>query len=164
MIEVINSSVTLDEFLEILDSIDCEYEVHENQDENFRWIDCDLYGAEFIVFPIGPGPFFKAITLEAIRHAEVDPEMMCTEFNKMQNFASAIPFDLNESYEYLESNLDGGSNVVIAIRRHVSLEGGVSKDFLRSAIKFWAGMLLSTLGFFEGALVEVTDDNDEDLI
>jgi len=47
--------MTLDEFLEILDSLDCEYEVYENEEENFRWIDCDLFGAEFIVFPIGPG-------------------------------------------------------------------------------------------------------------
>ena len=101
-----HSSMTLDEFLEILDSLDCEYEVYENEEENFRWIDCDLFGAEFIVFPIGPGPFFEVFSLEAIRPAEFDPETMCTAFNKMQDFAKAIPFDLNDTGEHNEGDLD----------------------------------------------------------
>jgi len=58
-------------------------EVYENEEENFRRIDCDLYGAEFIVFPIGPGPFFEVFSLEAICPAELDPETMCTQFNKV---------------------------------------------------------------------------------
>jgi len=158
-----HSSITLDEFLEILDSLDCEYEVYENEDDNFRWIDCDLYGAEFIVFPVGPGPFFEVFSLEAIRPAELDPETMCTQFNKMQDFAKAIPFDLNETNEYNEGDADDNdSNVVIAIRRQVWLEGGVSKEFLRSTIRFWGGMLLSTEGFFEGPPVEATDGDDEE--
>jgi len=87
---------------------------------------------------------------------------MCTQFNKMQDFAKAIPFDLNETNEYNEADADDNdSNVVIAIRRQVSLEGGVSKDFLRSTIRFWVGMLLSTEGFFEGPPVEAADSADE---
>ena len=157
-----HSSMTLDEFLEILSSLDCEYEVYENEEENFRWIDCDLYGAEFIVFPIGPGPFFEVFSFEAIRPAELDPETMCTQFNKMQDIAKAIPFDLNDTSEDNDDDLDEESNVVIAIRRQVSIEGGVSKDFLRSTIRLWGGMLLSTEGFFEGPPVEATDGDNEE--
>jgi len=157
-----HSSMTLDELLEILDSLDCEYEVYKNEEENFRWIDCDLYGAEFIVFPIGPGPFFEVFLLEAIRPAELDPETMCTQFNKMQDFAKAIPFDLNDTGEYNDDDLDEESNVAIAIRKRVSLEGGVSNDFLRSEIRLWGGMLLSTEGFFEGPPVEATDGDNEE--
>jgi len=157
-----HSSMTLDEFLEILDSLDCEYEVYENEDESFRWIDCDLYGAEFIVFPIGPGPFFEVFLLEAISSAELDPETMCTQFNKMQDFAKASPFDLNETGVHEDDDLNGESNVAIAIRKRVSLEGGVSNDFLRSEIRLWGGMLLSTEGFFEGPPVEATDGDNEE--
>jgi len=157
----VHSSMTLDEFLEILDSLDCEYEVYENEEENFRWIDCDLFGAEFIVFPIGPGPFFEVFSFEAIRPAELDPETMCTQFNKMQDFAKAIPFDLSDTGEYDDDDLDEECNVVIAIRRQVSIKGGVSKDFLRSTIRLWGGMLLGTEGFFEGPPVEATDGDDE---
>ena len=156
-----HSSMTLDEFLEILNSLECEYEVYENEEENFRWIDCDLFGAEFIVFPIGPGPFFEVFSFEAIRPAELDPETMCTQFNKMQDFAKAIPFDLNDTGVYNDDDLDEESNVVIAIRKQVSLEGGVSHDFLRSTIKLWGGMLLSSEGFFEGPTVEAADGDDD---
>jgi len=158
-----HSSITLDEFLEILESLDCGYEVYENEEKNFRWIDCDLFGAEFIVFPIGPGPFFQVLSLEAIRPAEFDPETMCTAFNKMQDFAKASPFDLNEADEHNEGDADDNdSSIVIAIRRQVSLEGGVSKEFLRSTIRFWGGMLLSTEGFFEGPPVEANDGDDDE--
>lgn len=154
--------MTLDEFLEILNSLDCEYEVYENEEENFRWIDCDLFGAEFIVFPIGPGPFFEVFSFEAIRPAELDPETMCTQFNKMQDLAKAIPFDLNDTGVYNDDDLDEESNVVIAIRKQVSLEGGVSQDFLRSTIRLWGGMLLSNEGLFEGPTVEATDGDDDE--
>ena len=157
-----HSSMTLDEFLEILNSLDCEYEVYENEEENFRWIDCDLFVAEFIVFPIGPGPFFEVFSFEAIRPAELDPETMCTQFNKMQDLAKAIPFDLNDTGVYNDDDLDEESNVVIAIRKQVSLEGGVSQDFLRSTIRLWGGMLLSNEGFFEGPTVEAADGDDDE--
>ena len=157
-----HSSMTLDEFLEILNSLDCEYEVYENEEENFRWIYCDLFGAEFIVFPIGPGPFFEVFSFEAIRPAELDPETMCTQFNKMQDLAKAIPFDLNDTGVYNDDDLDEESNVVIAIRKQVSLEGGVSQDFLRSTIRLWGGMLLSNEGFFEGPTVEAADGDDDE--
>ena len=146
--------MTLDEFLEILNSLDCEYEVYENEEENFRWIDCDLFGAEFIVFPIGPGPFFEVFSFEAIRPAELDPETMCTQFNLKHNFATATPFDFSE-YDVGET-----SEIVIAIRKQVSIEAGVSQSFLGSTLKLWGGMLLSSIGFFEGPNIESADGNE----
>jgi len=113
------------------------------------------------MFPIGPGSFFAIFTLEAIQLAEFHLEMMGTEFNKMQDFAKATPFNPNGSGEFDNDDLADEGNVAIAIRRQVSLEGGVSRDFLRSTIRLWGGMLLSTEGFFEGPPVEATDVDDE---
>ena len=36
------SSMTLDELLEILSDLSCEYEVHEVEGENSRWIEIEL--------------------------------------------------------------------------------------------------------------------------
>jgi len=80
----------------------------------------------------------------------------------MQDLAKAIPFDLNDTGVYNNDDLDEESNVVIAIRKQVSLEGGVSQDFLRSTIRLWGGMLLSNEGFFEGPTVEAADGDDDE--
>ena len=148
------SSVTLEELLEVLDEISCEYEVYEREQENFVWIDCDLFGAEFIIFPIGSGPFYQDFSFEAIRPAEFDPETMCTLFNKKHSFATATPFDFSE-YDVGET-----SEIVIAIRKQVSIEAGVSQSFLGSTLKLWGGMLLSSIGFFEGPNIESADGNE----
>ena len=148
---MITSSVTLDEFLEVLDDISCEYELHEGEADDFCWVECDLFGAEFRIFPWGIGPFYQDFSLEAIRPAELDPEAMCTQFNKKHGFATATPFDLNEDSD------DNTSDIVIAIRKQVSIEAGVSQEFLGSTIELWAGMLLSTVGFFEGPTVDAED-------
>ena len=150
---IVISSVTLEELLEVLDEISCEYEVYEREQENFVWIDCDLFGAEFIIFPIGSGPFYQDFLLEAIRPAEFDPETMCTQFNLNHSFATATPFDLNKDG-------DDESDLVIAIRKQVSIEAGVSQDFLASTIRLWSGMLLSSVGFFEGPTVESSDGDE----
>lgn len=106
---MIISAVTLEEFLEVLDDISCEYELHEGEADGFCWVDCDLFGAEFMIFPWGPGPFYQDFSFEAIRSAELDPEAMCTQFNKQYGFATATPFDLSENRD------DAASNIVIAI-------------------------------------------------
>ena len=36
------SSMTLDELLEILSDLSCEYKVHEVEGENARWIECEI--------------------------------------------------------------------------------------------------------------------------
>jgi hypothetical protein len=149
---MIISSVTLEEFFEVLNDISCEYELHEGEVDGFCWIECDLFGAEFIIFPLGPGPFYQDFSLEAIRPAELDPETMCTQFNKMHSFATATPFDLNEDGD------DDTSDLVIAIRKQVSIEAGVSQDFLGSTLRLWGGMLLSNQGFFEGPTADADLD------
>ena len=148
---MIISSVTIDEFLDVLDNILCEYEVHEGAVEGFCWIECDLFDVEFIIFPWGPGPFYQDFTFEAIRHAELDPETMCTQFNKQHSFATATPFDLNADGD------DDTNNIVIAIRKQVSIEPGVSQKFLGMTIELWGGMLLRSLRFFEGPTVDIDE-------
>jgi hypothetical protein len=147
---LVRSSITLDELLEILDDLFCEYEVHEVEGENAYWIECDLFDADFIIFPWGPGPFYQDFSFETIRNPELDPETMCTQFNIKHDFAKATPFDLNQDNED-----DDTSDIVIAIRRMVSIEGGVSDEFLKNTINLWAGMVLTTEGFFEGTATEV---------
>ena len=152
---MIKSSLTLDEILEILDELDCDYELHERPEDLFCYIACDLFGADFTIFPWGPGPFYKEFTFEAIRNPELDPETLCTEFNKSQLFASAVPFDLNEN-----DAEDDASDFVIAIKRDVSLDGGVTKEFVKRTIEVWVDILLSTQGFFEGPPVDAEDGDD----
>ncbi len=146
------SAITLDEFLEVLNDISCEYELHEGEANGFCWVDCDLFGAEFIIFPWGPGPFYQDFSLEAIRPAELDPETMCTQFNLRHSFATATPFDLNEDGD------DDTSDLVIAIRKQVSIEAGVSQEFLGSTLRLWSGMLLHSQGFFEGPTADIDTD------
>jgi len=153
---MIISALTLEELLAVLDDISCQYEVYEGEAEGLLWIDCDLFDAEFIIFPIGPGPFYQDFSLEAIRPAELDPEVMCTQFNKLHSFASAIPFDLNECRDIG----DESSDIVIAIRKQVSIAAGVSDEFLASTLRLWGGMLLSNQGFFEGPTFEVADGDE----
>ena len=149
---MIKSSLTLDEILEILDEVECDYELHERLEDLFCYIACDLFGADFTIFPWGPGPFYKEFTFEAIRNPELDPETMCTQFNLRHGFAIATPLDLNEDNED-----DDTSDIVIAIRRIVSIEGGVTNEFLKNTIQLWAGMLLHSLDFFEGPTVDVEE-------
>ena len=150
---MIKSSLTLDEILEILDEVECDYELHERPEDLFCYIACDLFGADFTIFPWGPGPFYKEFTFEAIRNPELDPETMCTEFNKIHSFATAVPVDLNES-----DDDEATTDIVIAIKKLVSFDGGVTDGFIKKTIELWGGMLLSTEGFFEGPVVEVEDE------
>ena len=142
---MIKSSLTLDEILEILDDISCDYDVCEDQETLFCYIDCDLFGADFTIFPWGPGPFYKEFTFEAIRSPELDPETMCTQFNKLNSFATAFPLDLNENDED-----DDTSDFVVAIKKMFSIDGGVTSEYVKNTIELWAGMLLHPVCFFEG--------------
>ena len=142
---MIKSSLTLDEILEILDDISCDYDVCKDQETLFCYIDCDLFGADFTIFPWGPGPFYKEFTFEAIRSPELDPETMCTQFNKLNSFATAFPVDLNENDED-----DDTSDFVVAIKKMFSIDGGVTSEYVKNTIELWAGMLLHPVCFFEG--------------
>ena len=146
---MIKSSLTLDEILEILDDISCDYDVCEDQETLFCYIDCDLFGADFTIFPWGPGPFYKEFTFEAIRSPELDPETMCTQFNKLNSFATAFPLDLNENDEDVDT-----SDFVVAIKKMFSIDGGVTSEYVKNTIELWAGMLLHPVCFFEGPTVE----------
>ena len=142
---MIKSSLTLDEILEILDDISCDYDVCEDQEALSCYINCDLFGADFTILPWGPGPFYKEFTFEAIRSPELDPETMCTQFNKLNSFATAFPLDLNENDED-----DDTSDFVVAIKKMFSIDGGVTSEYVKNTIELWAGMLLHPVCFFEG--------------
>ena len=145
---MIKSSLTLDEILEILDDISCDYEVCEDQEALSCYIDCDLFGADFTILPWGSGPFYKEFTFEAIRHPEIDPETMCTQFNKLNSFATAFPVDLNENDEDEDT-----SDFVVAIKKMFSIDGGVTSEYVKNTIELWAGMLLHPVCFFEGPTI-----------
>ena len=150
---MIKSAITLDELLEILDDMNCEYELHERPEDLFCYIECDLYDAIFLIFPIGPGPFYTEIKLEAIRCPELDPETMCTQFNKLNSFATAFPVDLNEDDED-----DDTTDFVVAIKKMFSIDGGVTSEYVKNTIELWAGMLLHPVCFFEGPAVEAEEE------
>ena len=152
---MIKSSLTLDEILEILEDISCDYDVCEDQEALSCYIDCDLFGADFTILPWGPGPFYKEFTFEAIRHPEIDPETMCTQFNKLNSFATAFPLDLNENDED-----DDTSDFVVAIKKMFSIDGGVTSEYVKNTIELWAGMLLHPVCFFEGPVVESADGDE----
>jgi len=150
---MIKSSLTLDEILEILDELDCDYEVHERPEDLFCYIGCDLYDADFTIYPWGPGPFYKDFTFKAIRYPELDPETMCTQFNKVNSFATAFPVDLNEDDED-----DDTTDFVVAIKKMFSIDGGVTSEYVKNTIELWAGMLLHPVCFFEGPAVEAGEE------
>ena len=108
---MIISALTLEELLAVLDDISCEYELYEGEVDGFCWIDCDLFGAEFIIFPWGPGPFYQDFSLEAIRPAELDPETMCTLFNKKHSFARVSLFNQALMYKFDGTYVDTTSRL-----------------------------------------------------
>ena len=152
---MIKSSLTLDEILEILDDVSCDYDVCEDQETLSCYINCDLFGADFTILPWGPGPFYKEFTFEAIRSPELDPETMCTQFNKLNSFATAFPVDLNENDEDEDT-----SDFVVAIKKMFSIDGGVTSEYVKNTIELWAGMLLHPVCFFEGPVVESADGDE----
>ena len=152
---MIKSSLTLDEILEILDDVSCDYDVCEDQETLSCYINCDLFGADFTILPWGPGPFYKEFTFEAIRSPELDPETMCTQFNKLNSFATAFPLDLNENEEDHDT-----SDFVVAIKKMFSIDGGVTSEYVKNTIELWAGMLLHPVCFFEGPTVESADGDE----
>ncbi len=94
---MIISSVTLVEILEVLDDISCEYEVGEGETEGSVWIDCDLSGAEFTIFPWGIGPFYQDFSLDLqFVLPSLTPRRCVHNSIKKHSFATAVPFDLNE--------------------------------------------------------------------
>jgi len=44
---MIKSSLTLDEILEILDDISCEYKVHESKENLVCYVDCEIFDCKF---------------------------------------------------------------------------------------------------------------------
>ena len=75
---------------------------------------------------------------------------MCTQFNKLNSFATAFPVDLNENDED-----DATSDFVVAIKKMFSIDGGVTSEYVKNTIELWAGMLLHPVCFFEGTVNEI---------
>ena len=45
---------------------------------------------------------------------------------------------------------DDTSDFVVAIKKMFSVDGGVTSEYVKNTIEFWAGMLLHPVYFFEG--------------
>jgi hypothetical protein len=78
---------------------------------------------------------------------------MCTQFNKLNSFATAFPVDLNEDDED-----DDTTDFAVAIKKMFSIDGGVTCEYVKNTIELWAGMLLHPVCFFEGPPVEAEEE------
>ena len=155
------SAITLDELTDVLmnlvedDSIEFEYEVHENAETGQFTIECKMFDTEFFIMPLGGGPFYEDLLLTAFFSSYLDPEVLCTEFNNRHKFASAVPSTIES-----EDGNDEDDCQIIEVEKLVLLEGGVTDKHLEATIKLWTGMLMHAEQLFEGPTVEATDSDD----
>ena len=65
------SAITMNELTDVLmnlvedDSIEFEYEVHENAETGQFTIECKMFDTEFFIMPLGGGPFYEDLLLTA---------------------------------------------------------------------------------------------------
>jgi hypothetical protein len=156
------SAITIDELTDVLmnlvedDSIEFEYEVHENTETGYFTIECKMFDTEFLIAPLGDGPFYEDLLLTAFFSAYLDPEVLCTEFNSRHKFASAVPITVES-----DDGDDEDDYQIIEVEKLVFLRGGVTDKHLEATIKLWTGMLMFAEQLFEGPTVEATDGDDE---
>lgn len=157
------SAITLDELTDVLmnlvedDSIEFEYEVHENAETSQFTIECKMFDTEFLIMPLGDGPFYEDFLLTAFFSAYLDPEVLCTEFNCRHKFASAVPLTVES-----DDGNDEDDCQIIEVEKLVLLQGGVTDKHLEATIKLWCGMLMHAEELFEGPTVDATDGDDDE--
>ena len=157
------SAITLDELTDVLmnlvedDSLEFEYEVHENTATSHIEIYCKMFDTEFFIGPLGDGPFYEDFLLTAFFSAHLDPELLCTEFNNRHKFASAVPSTIES-----DNGNDEDDCQIIEVEKLVLLQGGVTDKHLEATIKLWCGMLMHAQELFEGPTVEATDGEDDE--
>jgi len=155
------SAITLDEFTDVLmslvedDSVEFEYEVHEGAETGQFTIECKMFDNEFLIRPLGDGPFYEYLLLTAFFGAYIDPEVLCAEFNNRHKFASAVPSTIES-----DDGNDADDCQIIEVEKLVFLQGGVTDEHLGATIKLWCGMLMFAEQLFEGPTVEATDGDD----
>ncbi len=157
------SAITLDELTDVLmnlvedDSIEFEYEVHESTETGLFTIECKMFDTEFLIMPLGGGPFYEDFLLTAFFSAHLDPEVLCTEFNNRHKFASAVPLTVES-----DDGNDEDDCQIIEVEKLVLLQGGVTDKHLEATIKLWTGMLMHAKELFEGPTVDATDGDDDE--
>ena len=155
------SAITLDELTDILmnlvedDSIEFAYEVNENSETGQVIIQCKMFDSEFLIIPLGGGPFYEDFLLTAFFSAHLDPEVLCTEFNNLHKIASAVPSTIES-----DDGNDEDDCQIIEVEKLVLLQGGVTDKHLEATIKLWCGMLMHAQELFEGPTVDATDGDD----
>jgi hypothetical protein len=155
------SAITIDELTDVLmnlvedDSIEFEYEVHENTETGYFTIECKMFDTEFLIAPLGDGPFYEDLLLTAFFSAYLDPEVLCNEFNSRHKFASAVPITVES-----DDGDDEDDYQIIEVEKLVFLRGGVTDKHLEATIKLWTGMLMHAEQLFEGPTVEASDGDD----
>ena len=156
------SAITLDELADVLmnlvedDTIEFEYEVNEYAETGRVTIECKMFDTEFLITPLGGGPFYEDLLFTAYFGAYLDPEVLCTEFNGRHKFASAVPLTIESN----DGN-DEEDGLIIEVEKLVLLQGGVTDKHLEATIKLWTGMLMHAEELFEGPTVEATDSDDD---
>ena len=149
------SSITLNELTDILqdlvdeDELEGDYEVHENIETGGVSIFCTIFDVEFFVLPLGAGPFYGDFLLNAVFRAQLDPELLCADFNGRHKFAYASPLTIESN-----DNIDEDDDVIIEVEKHVLLEGGVTDEHIKVIIQLWTGMLIHAQVLFEGETAE----------
>ena len=156
------SAITIDELTDVLmnliedDSIEFEYEVHECEETGQFTIECKMFDNEFLIMPLGSGPFYEDLLLTAFFSAYLDPEVLCTEFNGRYKFASAVPLTVES-----DDGNDEEDCQIIKVEKLVVLEGDVTDKHLEKTIKLWTGMLMHAEQLFDGPTVDANDGEDE---
>jgi len=149
------SIVTLDELTNVLENLvenndlEFEYEVNENTDNGHITIQCKMFDSDFLITPLGAGPFYEDLLFEANFGACLDPILLCNDFNTRHSFASAAPFTLES-----EDGNDEEDTVIIEVKKLVILQGGVTDEHLEATIRLWSGMLIFAEELFEGTPAE----------
>ena len=144
------SAITMNELTDVLmnlvedDSIEFEYEVHENAETGQFTIECKMFDTEFFIMPLGGGPFYEDLLLTTFFSAYLDPEVLCTEFNNRHKFASAVPSTIES-----EDGNDEDDCQIIEVEKLVLLEGGVTDKHLEATIKLWTGMLMTLSNYLK---------------
>ncbi len=157
------SAITLEELTDILlnlvedDQLDFEYEVNDHIEMGFVKINCNVFDLKFCIWLIGDGPFYEDLLFTAYFGADLDPEVLCTEFNNRHKFASAVPSTVES-----EDGNDEDDRQIIEVEKLVILEGGVTDEHLEATINLWIGMLMQAEELFLGPTVEATDGDEDE--
>ena len=147
---MIKNYLTIEEFAEILDELEVEYEIDPDEAED-PIITCVMSDEPFNLAPLGQGPFYDSFLLRTVIHPDLDPGEMCNQFNRTYHYACAFTSTIHSD------STDQEEQTIVAIQYAVMLCGGVTRDHIISTLQMWEAILLYATNFFNGSI----DGGDE---